>query len=97
MLRKIDRILLRVPSLSPAVRFYTDALGMQLLKQDNRLANLKFPDSDTEMVLHIDPDLPAEATYYRVDDVRDFYARRAELKLTFVSPPSQASRGCARP
>ncbi len=93
MLRKIDRILLRVASLPAAVRYYTDALGLQLLKQDQRLASLKFPDSDTELVLHSDPDLPAEATYYRVDDVRDFYTRRAELKLTFISPPSQASRG----
>ncbi len=93
VLRKIDRILLRIPSLPAAVRFYTGTLGLQLLKQDNRLASLKFPDSDTELILHTDPDLPAEATYYRVDDVRDFYARRAELKLTFVSPPSQVSRG----
>jgi catechol 2,3-dioxygenase-like lactoylglutathione lyase family enzyme len=93
MLRKIDRILLRIPSLPAAVRYYTETLGLQLLKQDHRLASLKFPDSDTELILHTDPDLPAEATYYRVDDVRDFYARRAELKMTFVSPPSQASRG----
>jgi catechol 2,3-dioxygenase-like lactoylglutathione lyase family enzyme len=93
VLRKIDRILLRVPSLQAAVRYYTQTLGLQLLKQDHRLASLKFTDSDTELILHIDPDLPAEATYYRVDDVRDFYTRRAELKMTFVSPPSQASRG----
>ena len=93
MLRKIDRILLRVPSLPAAVRYYTQTLGLQMLKRDERIASLKFADSDTELILHIDPDLPAEATYYRVDDVRDFYNRRAELKLTFVSPPSQASRG----
>jgi catechol 2,3-dioxygenase-like lactoylglutathione lyase family enzyme len=93
VLRKIDRILLRIPSLPAAVRYYTDTLGLQLLKQDHRLASLKFPDSDTELILHTDPDLPAEATYYRVDDVRDFYTRRAELKMTFVSPPSPVSRG----
>jgi catechol 2,3-dioxygenase-like lactoylglutathione lyase family enzyme len=93
VLRKIDRILLRVPSLPAATRYYTEILGLHLLKQDARLASLKFPDSDTELILHNDPDLPAEATYYRVDDVRDFYNRRAEFKLTFVSPPAQASRG----
>jgi catechol 2,3-dioxygenase-like lactoylglutathione lyase family enzyme len=93
MLLKIDRILLRVPGLTAAVRYYVDTLGMTLLKQDARLANLKFPFSDTELVLHTDPDLPADATYYLVDDVRDMYERRIELKLTFVSPPSQASRG----
>jgi catechol 2,3-dioxygenase-like lactoylglutathione lyase family enzyme len=93
LLRKVDRILLRVPSLPAATRYYIETLGLQLLKRDDRLTSLKFPDSDTELILHNDPDLPAEATYYRVDDVRDFYARRAELKLTFVSPPAQASRG----
>jgi catechol 2,3-dioxygenase-like lactoylglutathione lyase family enzyme len=93
MLRKIDRILLRVPSLPAAVRYYTDVMGMKLVKQDARLANLQFAADDAELVLHNDPDLPAEATYYLVDDVRDLYKRRADLRLTFVSPPTQASRG----
>ena len=93
MLRKIDRTLLRVPSVAAAVRYYTATLGMTLIKQDARLASLKLADSDAELVLHADPDLPAEATYYLVDDVRDLHRRRAELKLTFVSPPSRAARG----
>ncbi len=93
MLKKIDRILLRVPSLPAAVRYYVDTLGMKLIKQDVRLANLQFPESDVELVLHVDADLPAEATYYLVDDVRAMYRDRDRSKLTFVSPPSQASRG----
>ena len=93
MLRKIDRILLRVPSLPPAVRYYTDVLGLRLIKQDNRLASLQLPDADTELVLHTDPDLPEDATYFLVDDVREMYRRREELKLTFISPPTPASRG----
>jgi catechol 2,3-dioxygenase-like lactoylglutathione lyase family enzyme len=93
LLKKVDRVLLRVPSLPAAVRYYTGTLGMTLLKQDARLASLRFADTDAELVLHTDPDLPAEATYYLVDDVRDLHRRRAELRLTFVSPPSQASRG----
>src|SRR3954465_15311978 len=93
MLRKIDRILLRVPSLPAAVRYYTDVLGLKLIKQDARLANLRFAGDDSELVLHNDPDLPAEATYYLVDDVRDLYRRREALKLKFTSPPSPVSRG----
>ena len=46
MLRRIDRILLRVPSLPAAVRYYTSVLGMTLLNQDKRLASLKFADSE---------------------------------------------------
>lgn len=93
MFKRIDRILIRVPSLSGAVHFYTQTLGMRLLKQDSRLASLAFADSDTELVLHTDADLPAEATYYLVDNVREMHARRADLNLTFVSPPTPASRG----
>ena len=93
MLRKIDRILLRVPHLDSAVKYYRDVLGMKVIRQDTRLANLKLMDADTELVLHVDADLPAEAIYYLVDNVRDLYLRRAALKLTFVSPPSPISRG----
>src|SRR5437588_12639260 len=83
MLRKIDRILLRVPSLESAVTFYRDVFGLRLVKQDARLANLRLADCDTELVLHADADLPDEAIYYLVDDVRDLYRRRGALRLTF--------------
>jgi catechol 2,3-dioxygenase-like lactoylglutathione lyase family enzyme len=93
MLRKIDRILLRVPALESAVRYYRDVLGLKLIKQDARLANFRLADGQTELVLHDDPDLPANAFYYLVDDVRDLYARRAELKLKFISPPIPVAHG----
>jgi catechol 2,3-dioxygenase-like lactoylglutathione lyase family enzyme len=93
MLRKVDRILLRVPGLNSAVAYYRDVLGLKLVRQDARVANFRLGDDSTELVLHDDPDLPAEAVYFLVDDVRDLYRRRAELKLMFTSPPSQVSRG----
>lgn len=92
MLRKVDRIVLRVPGLPAAVGYYRDVLGLKLIRQDARLANFKLGD-DAELILHADPDLPAEAVYYLVDDVRDLYKRRAELKLAFASPPTQIARG----
>lgn len=93
VLRQVDRILLRVPALAGAVAYYRDVLGLTLLRQDGRVANFQLGDSSTELVLHCDPDLPAEATYYLVDDVRELYRRRAELKLTFTGPPTAVSRG----
>jgi catechol 2,3-dioxygenase-like lactoylglutathione lyase family enzyme len=93
MLRNIDRILLRVPSLDAAVRYYRDVLGLTLIRAEQRLASFRLSDDRTELVLHIDPDLPAEAIYFLVDDVRDLYARRDELKLQFVSRPAPAARG----
>lgn len=93
MLRRIDRILLRVPHLDAAVKYYRDVLGLKLIKQDKRVASLKLADGEGEIVLHNDPDLPADAVYYLVDDVRALYQKRADLRLTFISPPSPVSRG----
>jgi len=93
MLRKIDRVILRVPGLASAVSYYREVLGLKLVRQDGRVANFRLADDLTELVLHVDPDLPAEAVYYLVDDVRDLYRRREELKLNFSGPPTQVSRG----
>jgi catechol 2,3-dioxygenase-like lactoylglutathione lyase family enzyme len=93
MLRKVDRVVLRVPGLPAAVTYYRDVLGLKLIRKDARVASFKLPDQDAELVLHTDPDLPGDAVYYLVDDVRDLYRRRGQLKLTFTSAPVQASRG----
>lgn len=95
MLKKVDRILLRVSGLEAAVRYYRDVLGMTLAKQERRVASftLGAGDDAPELVLHDDPDLPGEAVYFRVDDVRQMYKDRAKLKLTFTGPPVHVSRG----
>ncbi len=93
MLKRIDRILRRVSSLPPAVRFYTTVLGMRVIQEDSRIASLAFPDDRAELILHVDPDLPADAVYFLVDDVRALYRRRDELHLHFAAPPSPAARG----
>jgi catechol 2,3-dioxygenase-like lactoylglutathione lyase family enzyme len=93
MLRKIDRVILRVANLPAAVAYYRDVMGLSVVREEARLASLRLPGDGTELVLHTDPDLPGEAVYYLVDDVRDLYRRRGELKLRFASPPTQVSRG----
>ena len=93
MLRKIDRILIRVTGLASAVTYYRDVIGLKLIRHDQHVANFQLTDGSTELVLHNDPDLPDQAIYYLVDDVRDLYKRRAELKLHFTGPPAQVSRG----
>ena len=94
MLRCVDRVVLRVPNVASAVAYYRDVLGMSVVRADAHVATLRFAeDAATEMVLHNDPDLPGEAVYFRVEDVRELHRRRDELKLTFVSPPSRVARG----
>jgi catechol 2,3-dioxygenase-like lactoylglutathione lyase family enzyme len=93
MFRRVDRVILRVANLPAAVSFYKDKLGLELIRSEQRLAIFRLPDDGAELILHIDPDQPAEAIYYLVEDVRDLYSRRAELNLKFLSPPAQAARG----
>jgi catechol 2,3-dioxygenase-like lactoylglutathione lyase family enzyme len=93
MLRGIDRLLLRVPNVPAAVTYYRDVLGLSVTREQARVASLKFANDSAELILHSDPDLPADATYLLVDDVRDLYARRNALKLKFISPPARVTRG----
>jgi catechol 2,3-dioxygenase-like lactoylglutathione lyase family enzyme len=93
MLRRIDRILLRVPGLQSAVKYYRDVMGLKLTREESNLASFRLNDGETELVLHTDEDLPDEAIYYLVDDVRDLYKRREALNLKFSGPPTQVSRG----
>ncbi len=91
MLKRVDRVIVRVPQLESAVRYYRDVLGVKLLKQTNDLAT--FALGESELVLHANADLPEEATYYLVDDVREMYRRREELKLKFSGAPVPVTRG----
>lgn len=91
MLKCVDRILLRVPSVAAGVGFYRDVLGIRLNQNDRSYAS--FDIGGAELVLHADSDLPDQATYFLVDNVRDLYARREQMKLQFLAPPAPASRG----
>ena len=94
MLKSIDRIVLRVPQLKSAVRYYRETLGLTVVRDDAHVASLRLGDEGApELVLHDDADLPAEAVYFLVDDVRDLHARREELRLTFLHPPARSARG----
>jgi catechol 2,3-dioxygenase-like lactoylglutathione lyase family enzyme len=93
MLRRIDRIILRVPNLESAVRYYRDVLGLEVIRQDAAIAGLRMRDGESELILHNDPDLPDEAIYYLVDDVRDLYQRREALGLKFSGAPTAVSKG----
>jgi predicted enzyme related to lactoylglutathione lyase len=93
MLKTIDRVILRVPQLKSAVKYYRDVLGLSIVREDAHVATLRMGPDAPELVLHDDPDLPAEAVYFLVDDVRELHRRREELRLGFVNPPTRISRG----
>lgn len=51
---KIDCLSLPVPDLDEALRFYQHALGHELLWRDATAAGLRLPQSNAELVLHLD-------------------------------------------
>ncbi len=70
MLRKIDCVMVRVPDLATAARFYEETLGLRPLWRDEASVGMGMPETDAEIVLHT-MDLPPEwGVYYLVDDVR---------------------------
>lgn len=93
MLLRIDRVMLRVPNVGAAVKYYCDVMGMKLVKEQKGAAALRFAQGEGEMLLHDDPDLPTGEIYYLVDDVREMFEKRAELKLNFLQQPKAAARG----
>ena len=92
MLRKLDRVILRVPSLASAVRYYQQVLQLALIRADAHVASFHLADGG-ELVLHDDESQPFEQVCFLVNDVRDLYRRREQLKLSFVQSPQQVSRG----
>ncbi len=92
MLLGIDRLVLRVANLPAAVRYYADVLGLCVVREGQAFATLRLGDG-REVLLHNDADLPEEAVFLRVADVRRMYADRERLRLRFMGPPTRVARG----
>jgi catechol 2,3-dioxygenase-like lactoylglutathione lyase family enzyme len=53
LFRKLDNHLLRVPNLDAAISFYRDALGHRLLWRSDKAAGFALPETDAELVVHL--------------------------------------------
>jgi len=73
-LLKIDNIMYRVKSLEQATNFYRDILGLQQIWKDEKrkMVSFVFDQSDTEIVIHSDPDLPDFDFSFLVESVESF-------------------------
>jgi lactoylglutathione lyase len=73
-LLKIDNILYRVSNLKTAEKFYTDVLGLKKVWEDEaaKMIGFVFAQSDSEIVIHADPDMPAFDHSYLVENVEIF-------------------------
>jgi lactoylglutathione lyase len=70
MLRKIDCVMVKVPELEKAAAYYETVFGLKRLWQDAHSVGMGMPETDAEIVLHNNADLPKEINvHYLVDDV----------------------------
>jgi predicted enzyme related to lactoylglutathione lyase len=70
MLKKIDCVMIRVADLEAATAYYGEVFGLRLLWRDDLSVGLGLPETDAEIVLHCNPDIPGPIeVYYLVDNV----------------------------
>jgi predicted enzyme related to lactoylglutathione lyase len=70
MLRKIDCIMIRVRDVQAAATYYAKVFGLHPQWSGDDSIGLVFPESDAEIVLHSDPNIPSSVeVHYLVDDV----------------------------
>jgi lactoylglutathione lyase len=70
MLRKIDCVMIRVEDPEAAALYYSEVFGLRRLWQDETSVGMGFPETDAEVVLHCNPEIPSRVdVYYLVDDV----------------------------
>ncbi len=70
MFRKIDCIMIHVDDLEAAARYYSNIFGLRPVWRDETSVGLGLPETDAEIVLHCEPDIPENvAVHYLVDDV----------------------------
>jgi predicted enzyme related to lactoylglutathione lyase len=97
LLRKIDCVMLRVDDLASASEFYQRTLGLELLWSNEHSVSLGMPETDAEIVLHDNPDIPRDCNvHYLVDDVSSAVIALAAAGWSVVVPAFEVHIGrCA--
>jgi predicted enzyme related to lactoylglutathione lyase len=97
MLKKIDCVMIQVEDVQAAMAYYRDVFGLRPVWWDDTTADLAFPESDAEIVVHCHPDIPSRVeVYYLVGDVvsavQTFQTKRCRI---LVEPFDIAIGKCA--
>lgn len=71
---KIDSIMFRVTDLDASAAFYSGVLGLQQVWRDDdrQMIGFKFPEDESEIVIHTNPDIPNPDFSVLVNDVAAF-------------------------
>ena len=97
MLRKIDCVMIRVADVEAAATYYAEVFGLRPQWTGDDSVGLVFPETDAEIVLHRDPDIPsAVEVHYLVDDVTTAVADYAAKGCRVLVEPFDITIGkCA--
>jgi lactoylglutathione lyase len=97
VLRKIDCVMIRVEDVAAAARYYARVFGLLPQWSGDDAIGLRFPDSDTEIVLQREDDIPGPVeVHYLVDDVIAAVDVCVQQGCETVTPPFDITIGkCA--
>jgi catechol 2,3-dioxygenase-like lactoylglutathione lyase family enzyme len=68
LFRKLDNLLLRVTDLDAAISFYRDRLGHRVLWRSEEGVGIALPDTDAELVVHLNIGPEADVLVEDVDE-----------------------------
>lgn len=97
MLKKIDCVMIFAEDLERAVAYYRDVFGLRVNWRQADSVGLRFPETDTEIVLHTKSDIPSRVeVYYLVEDVASAVATLRENGCHILTEPFDITIGkCA--
>jgi len=94
LFRKLDNHMLRVADLDAAIAFYRDRLGHRLLWRTDEAVGFALPDTDAELVAHLNIGPEADIL---VEDVDEAFAVFLGAGGDALQPPFDIAIGrCAR-
>jgi lactoylglutathione lyase len=97
MFKKIDCVMIRVDDVAAGEKFYSEVFGLRPLWREAGSVGLGLPETDAEIVLHNNADIPNKVeVHYLVDDVVAAVKTYAEKGCRVLVPPFDVPIGkCA--
>jgi predicted enzyme related to lactoylglutathione lyase len=89
--------MVKVDDLEAAARYYAEVFGLKRLWADGFSIGMGMPETDAEVVLHNDPNLPKDiGVHYLVEDVVAAVTELSAKGCTVIEPPFDIAIGkCA--
>lgn len=86
MFTMIDCVRIKVPSLKEGMHFYVNQLGHEILWKTPTAIGLKLPQSNSEIVLHTEPEEGIEVDF-KVNDVEQACRDYVTAGGSLIKPP----------